>query len=194
MGSSAVVKQKRKHSKMKKLMVAAFAVAFAAIANAGTFAWNISNIAAYGDDATSDGYQAWVIENFVGDITADNYTDVIANYGKISAWTDPSEPGAYQGSTNGSSKEHGLGETVNARVLVIDAFLLDDATAFWVGENKTTESDNSMGAFNPGTLTWDASATSSKDAWTSTSAVPEPTSGLLLLLGVAGLALRRRRA
>ena len=30
-------------------------------------------------------------------------------------------------------------------------------------------------------------------AWT-TSAIPEPTSGLLLLLGVAGLALRRRRA
>ena len=30
--------------------------------------------------------------------------------------------------------------------------------------------------------------------WTKYSSVPEPTSGLLLLLGVAGLALRRRRA
>ena len=33
-----------------------------------------------------------------------------------------------------------------------------------------------------------------KDATWQTAAIPEPTSGLLMLLGVAGLALRRRRA
>jgi hypothetical protein len=32
------------------------------------------------------------------------------------------------------------------------------------------------------------------DNWKSYGAVPEPTSGLLLLLGVAGLALKRKRA
>ena len=31
-------------------------------------------------------------------------------------------------------------------------------------------------------------------SWSTMSAVPEPTSGLLMLLGIAGLALRRRRA
>ena len=37
-------------------------------------------------------------------------------------------------------------------------------------------------------------ATAIPAGWTVTGAVPEPTSGLLMLLGMAGLALRRRRA
>ena len=43
---------------------------------------------------------------------------------------------------------------------------------------------------------WHASAFTNKENFTfgGPSAVPEPTSGLLLLLGVAGLALRRKRA
>ena len=46
---------------------------------------------------------------------------------------------------------------------------------------------------------WEAFLGNAKDGytqagWYQTAAVPEPTSGLLLLLGVAGLALKRKRA
>ena len=53
----------------------------------------------------------------------------------------------------------------------------------------------------PTTITFMDSGTNSKNMWKADSfsgpgwyAIPEPTSGLLLLLGVAGLALKRRRA
>ena len=43
------------------------------------------------------------------------------------------------------------------------------------------------------TFTW-AAGSYGGSMWKETAAVPEPTSGLLMLLGMAGLALRRRRA
>ena len=53
------------------------------------------------------------------------------------------------------------------------------------GNPVATSPDTPLG------LSW----TSAKAGWpTYTAAVPEPTSGLLLLLGVAGLALKRKRA
>ena len=58
-------------------------------------------------------------------------------------------------------------------------------TDYVAGSMKTIDADKSKaeGAF-----------ATNKAGWYTASAVPEPTSGLLLLLGVAGLALKRKRA
>jgi len=60
----------------------------------------------------------------------------------------------------------------------------DTYTAAWT--SYVRDYDSLAGVIQSGTM-------SSADVW-NTAVVPEPTSGLLLLLGVAGLALKRKRA
>ena len=75
-------------------------------------------------------------------------------------------------------------------------FVLEDSTsgdAMWYMENSgykaTGKATQSLANLS---LKQGGLSTGAATAWTT--AVPEPTSGLLLLLGMAGLALRRRRA
>jgi len=58
-------------------------------------------------------------------------------------------------------------------------------------QTKTIAATTANTSFVAGNV---SSTLSNADNWKSYGAVPEPTSGLLMLLGMAGLALRRRRA
>ena len=72
---------------------------------------------------------------------------------------------------------------------------MDSASNYYIvngGATKSVSFTSSTGAKNLA-FGSQATATQAAGAWTAT-AVPEPTSGLLMLLGMAGLALRRRRA
>ena len=74
-----------------------------------------------------------------------------------------------------------------------------DGIADMYAVNKTTATMNTAGTAGGNTLNLSryigGVASGGNVTWTSTSSsVPEPTSGLLLLLGVAGLALKRKRA
>ena len=167
-------------------MIAAAIVCAAAFAQAGSFMWGVENVSGYNGDS-SDGYQAWLIQNYTGTVTGDNLADVIATYGAADDWG-----GIESGATDGSSSSFGADTTVNAFVLVVDSDDVSNAEHFFTTDTLTAIS-NGMAVFDPSNLSFDASATASTASWTATAA-PEPTSGLLLLLGVAGLALRRRRA
>ncbi|MBQ4385307.1 MAG: PEP-CTERM sorting domain-containing protein [Kiritimatiellae bacterium] len=195
---------------MKKLMIVA-AVAVAALAsNAASFNWSntggASNGVIYDYQANSTklysatvAYTAYLI--CAGDTTQ---ADLLTAIRKGDALSDYGIAGA-SATLNSSSK-----------IAATDAFdygttgndydfyfaILDDAndqiliSALSEG-NAAQLSATTTVAFTD-SKTWSnqafGDATYSAAGWYSTAAVPEPTSGILLLLGFAGLVLKRKRA
>ena len=106
----------------------------------------------------------------------------------------PSTAGKYTVSDAIANSTLGLSDTTAYTVYlaVFDTATITDSSNYYLTETKSlttmTGSDNAQ-------IKWGSQSTASQaaGAWTSVN-VPEPTSGLLMLIGMAGLALRRKRA
>ena len=156
---------------MKKLMIM-LAVAVASVAvNAASFRWSANSI--YNPVDSTVLYSG----------TASLYCDAIG--------TDPlsvvSVVGGSIANTTFSNDEFAAGTTYDFYFVIEDK--IDGKDWTYTAEKSAKAQASSTPSISFGNQTI---RSTTGGGWT-TAAVPEPTSGLLMLLGMAGLALRRRR-
>lgn len=198
---------------MKKLMVLACVVAFATVSQAAKLNWRVNTEAWTLQDGSKPalGTEMWLIDNdqsaniiaalqssakvdFSGD-----YQSAISGLAGVYAMLGTTDDAGQLAATKISNEnlEDALitGKTYNFSTLLIDNVSSADTVYYNISaayedgyatdeESALDTASFSAGKFTDGTGWQVAQATS----------IPEPTSGLLLLLGVAGMALRRRRA
>ena len=180
---------------MKKLMIMLGAVAMAAAVQAASCNWSASAVYGYDGSTFTKGNST---VHYVGYLFVDADASAIStalakkDLSVLDNAVLPLTTTNMGGFSSGSTYADGYTEGNHTAFAVI--FNKDTAAAatyFYVTDSKTMElSDASGTTFGFGSL---SAAMQTKANWTSTAA-PEPTSGLLLLLGMAGLALKRKRA
>ena len=193
---------------MKKLIVAMAAIVLGVSAQAALLAWGgyISN----GLDANQTAQEGTVfnlvylgstdLSSSLGDLYFDTRTGLVGT-GEGASWT------AVAGQTLVDTHTLNADEAINYAFMKTferaDAaggvngnylVIMYDATTpngYWAGQYTVSGVSDVTSAGSIEDYNWTIGTTMTEKVTTS---VPEPTSGLLMLVGLAGLALRRRRA
>ena len=152
---------------MKKLLVLAAAIAAGIAANAASFKWSAANI--YGADGTTKFSGTATLYAIIDGVDTTVSTATVSN-------------GVIAQSATTFANDALIANTYYDFYFVIE----DSGKSFTSSTKNVLAQESATASIGFGNM---ATATQTSGNW---AAVPEPTSGLLMLLGMAGLALRRR--
>ena len=191
---------------MRKLIIACVAVAITTVVQAASVSWTISNVYSPSDSSAkvaTGTMSAWLF------VTA-NTTDVsgvpVTTLAAVQSVLDSgdltglsslaaahgtnSADGGFTGATGLDGFSSG---SLTAFAVVVDSTDLASAQNYFLASGGAEKTATFTSATGAKMLAFGSQATITQAAggW---AAVPEPTSGLLILLGMAGLALKRKVA
>ena len=181
---------------MKKLMFMLAAVAMAACVQAASVSW--STVAMYTAEGAKIADKATVYVYLMDADTYSGLTDVWATYGDdVKAGGSGAAASKTSGKyTHKASNIYAPNGTAVANTTyyaaIIATYGTGDDMKYYAEKASVTTGEDGEAAFNVGVGKLDTAVAAASN-WQS-AAVPEPTSGLLMLVGLAGLALRRKRA
>ena len=181
---------------MKKLIIICAATMMGVAAHAASVNWMVNAVQSSPDSTVAAG---WLIQVYTSDVVFDYAS---AKDGSISAWGSGTTFAAGTTYRAAYTVTDGIanGTSQSFYAVVYDASTVGDAKNYIVSDIVTA---TATAAGNDVPLSFGAMAGTTAAAnkflnssWTAvpSESVPEPTSGLLLLLGMAGLALRRKQA
>ena len=169
---------------MKKLIAIIALAACASMANAACVSWKITGTAA------DNGASVYII---LGATAATTFADVdavkTAAVGGASQGTVAKKSGKYQ--VAGTLNDAAFTTTNNKFYYVL---VSSDEKSFYISPVQTAEAANIYNEGETAGTALSATLASSYSDFTGGSPVPEPTSGMMLILGVAALALKRKQA
>lgn len=174
---------------MKKLMIVLAAVAMATVVNAAACAWSGLGVAKVDATDVATSYTMYLLDASITD--ASTMSGYLANgdTSYLSAATVTSTTGLAAGTAvrwNTTFGDYTAGDSYTYYTVIFNGAVAD-ADHYMITAEKTASVPAS------GSLAM-AFGTQASNTWNTMAAVPEPTSGLLMLVGLAGLALRRKRA
>ena len=173
---------------MKKLMIAAAIVCAAALSQAASISWSTGNLVDHNGDVLKYATDYTATVYFFADQAGTQ--DISASkFGNVLVGTEASKKGEYSATVANPTAATG---TYYTKVVITDGK--------WTLESDIASFSYDADAFSGTSINFQDGQGLSKAVLNNTGtnfgwqSVPEPTSGLLLLLGVGALALRRRRA